>query len=138
MKRIVLLLLVLTLVLGVAAFAAGKGNTKPATSAKASSADTHINGYIVDEKCGAKGASADKAACAKKCIEGGEKAVLVNDADGSVLAIDNQDAIKGHEGHHVTATGHVDSAKKSIHIASLKMAASSAAKPAKTTTKKKS
>ena len=122
MKRFVLFLLVFTLVIGVAAWAGTAKKDKPATSAKASAGDTTVTGYIVDEKCGAKGASADKAACAKKCIEGGEKAVLVNDADQSVLAIDNQDSIKGHEGHHVTATGHVDAGKKSIHIASLKMA----------------
>jgi hypothetical protein len=122
MKRIVLLLLVFTLVLGVAAWAGGKDKKdKPATSAKAAG-ETTVNGYIVDEKCGAQGASAEKAACAKKCIEGGQKAVLVNDADGSVWMIENQDSIKGHEGHHVTVTGHPDAEKKSIHIATLKMA----------------
>jgi hypothetical protein len=48
-----------------------------------------------------------------------------------VWAIDNQDAIKGHEGHHVTVSGHLDTAKNSIHIASLKMAAAAAAPPPK-------
>jgi len=124
MKRFMLFLLVFTLIIGVAAWA-GTGKDKkdkPATSAKASTNETTVTGFVVDEKCGAQGASAAKAACAKKCIEGGQKAVLVSDADQSVLMIDNQDSIKGHEGHHVTATGHVDTDKKSIHIASLKMA----------------
>ncbi|HSE49086.1 MAG TPA: hypothetical protein VLA96_07770 [Terriglobales bacterium] len=124
MKRFLLVLLVFTLVIGVAAWA-GTGKDKkdkPATSAKASANETTVTGFIVDEKCGAQGASAEKAACAKKCIEGGQKAVLVNDADSSVWMIENQDSIKGHEGHHVTVTGHTDADKKSIHIASLKMA----------------
>jgi len=123
MKRIVLVLLVLTLALGVAAWAHGAKKDKPATSAKASTDATSITGWISDDKCGAKGANAKAEACTKKCIEGGAHAVLVNDADGKVLAIENADAIKGHEGHHVTITGHVDAAKGSIHVASMKMAA---------------
>jgi hypothetical protein len=122
MKRILLLILVFTLALGVLAWANGaspKGSK--ATTAKADTTD--VTGWISDDKCGAKGANAKGEACTKKCIEGGAKAVLVNDADGKVLAIDNADAVKGHEGHHVTVTGHVDSAKGSIHVASLKMAA---------------
>jgi hypothetical protein len=118
MKRMLLVLLVFTLVFGLAAWA-GSGKAKTSSADKS----TTVNGYVVDEKCGAKGANDKAAGCSKKCIEGGQKAVLVQDSDGSVLAIDNQDAIKGHEGHHVAVTGHVDSAKKSIHIADVKMVA---------------
>ena len=82
-----------------------------------------ISGYVTDAKCAAaKGdatASADHAACAKKCIEGGEKAVFVTDKDHKILAIDNQDAVKGHEGHHVRVTGHVSG--DSLHVDSLAM-----------------
>ncbi|MDP9269180.1 MAG: DUF5818 domain-containing protein [Acidobacteriota bacterium] len=123
MKRILLLILVFTLALGVVAWAHGASDNKakPATSAKASPASTTVTGWISDDKCGAKGANAGADACTKKCIEKGAKAVMVNDADGKVWAIENADAIKGHEGHHVTVTGHLDTAKKSIHVASLKM-----------------
>jgi hypothetical protein len=113
MKRISLLL-ALALTLGVAAWASGS---------------TSVNGWITDDKCGAKGAHAGAEACAKKCIEAGAKPVIVSDTDQSVLTIDNPDKIKGHEGHHVTATGTVDTAKKTIHIDSVKMMAE--AKPSK-------
>jgi hypothetical protein len=65
-----------------------------------------ISGYVTDAKCAkASKAGEDHAACAKKCIEGGEAAVLVSDKDHKVLSIANADAVKGHEGHHVTITG---------------------------------
>jgi len=80
---------------------------------------TTVNGWIVDAKCGAKGANAGAEACTKKCAAAGEKMVFVTDADKKVLAIDNQDAIKGHEGHHVAATGTVTN--DSIKIGSVKM-----------------
>jgi hypothetical protein len=78
-----------------------------------------VNGWIVDAKCGAKGANAGAAACTKKCAAAGEKMVVVTDSDQKVLDIDNQDAIKGHEGHHVALTGTVTG--DSIHVASVKM-----------------
>jgi len=78
-----------------------------------------VNGWVSDSKCGVKGANAGAEACTKKCIAGGEKAVLVTDTDQKVLAVDNPEALKGHEGHHVAVTGHVDGDK--IHVDSLKM-----------------
>jgi len=78
-----------------------------------------VNGWVTDAKCGAKGANAGGAACTKKCIDAGEKAVLVTDGDQKVLAVENQDALKGHEGHHVAVTGHVTG--DSIHVMSVKM-----------------
>jgi hypothetical protein len=77
-------------------------------------------GYVTDAKCAAGGkGGADHAACAKKCIGGGEAAVLV--ADGKVVKIANQDKVKGHEGHHVTVTGKLEG--DTLTIASLKMVA---------------
>lgn len=77
-----------------------------------------VNGWVTDAKCGAKGAGAGKEACAKKCIDAGEKMVVVTDKDQKVLTVDNPDALKDHIGHHVAITGttsgdtiHVDSAK---------------------------
>jgi hypothetical protein len=80
---------------------------------------TTVNGWIVDAKCGAKGANAGGEACTKKCVAAGEKMVVVTDGDSKVLTVDNQDALKGHEGHHVAVTGSVS--KDSIHVSSLKM-----------------
>jgi ribosomal protein L14E/L6E/L27E len=54
-----------------------------------------------------------------KCLAKGAKAVIVTDGDSKVLAVENPDVLKGHEGHHVAATGHVEG--DSIHIESVKM-----------------
>jgi hypothetical protein len=86
----------------------------------ASAADTEtINGWISDAKCGVKGANAKAEACTKKCIEAGEKMVVVTDKDQKVLSVENPDALKGHEGHHVAVTGHVTG--DSVHVESVKM-----------------
>lgn len=75
-------------------------------------------GFVTDAKCAAGGkGGADHAACAKKCIGGGEAAVLV--VDGKVVKIANQDKVKGHEGHQVTVTGKLEG--DTLTIASLKM-----------------
>ena len=76
--------------------------------------DMSWDGWISDSKCGAKGANAAHAACAKKCIEAGEKPVLVTDKDQKVVPIDNPDAVKGHEGHHVQVTGKMDNG--TLHV----------------------
>jgi hypothetical protein len=45
--------------------------------------------------------------------------VVVTDSDQKILAVENPDALKGHEGHHVAVSGHV--AGDSIHVMSVKM-----------------
>src|SRR2546429_9993673 len=80
---------------------------------------TTVNGWVSDSKCGAKGANAGAEACTKKCIAAGEKPVVVSDADQRVYSVENPDALKGHEGHHVAVTGHVSG--DSIHVESVKM-----------------
>jgi hypothetical protein len=108
MRKVLLILLAVCFVLALSALAfddMGKSVT--------------VNGWVSDDKCGAKGANAGAEACTKKCLAGGAKAVVVTDGDNKVLAIDNPDAVKGHEGHHVAVTGSVKG--DSIHVASLKM-----------------
>jgi sugar/nucleoside kinase (ribokinase family) len=78
-----------------------------------------VKGWVVDDKCGAKGANDKAEACTKKCLAAGAKLVVVTDGDQKVLAVDNPDALKGHEGHHVAVTGHMG--KDSIHVESAKM-----------------
>ncbi len=112
MKKIALTLLAV-------AFLASMSLAKDDKAPKAKS--EKMSGWVSDAKCAsAKGTMADHAACSKKCIEGGEKAVFVTDKDKQVLAIDNQDAVKGHEGHHVKVSGKVTG--DSIHIDKLTMA----------------
>ena len=80
---------------------------------------TTVNGWVTDAKCGAKMASAGGEACTKKCLAAGEKLVIVTDGDSKVLAVDNQDAVTAHAGHHVAVTGHVMG--DSIHVENTKM-----------------
>lgn len=81
--------------------------------------DETVNGWISDSKCGVKGANAEAAECTKKCLKSGAKMVVVTDADQKILTVENPDALKGHEGHHVAVTGHVKG--ESIHVESVKM-----------------
>jgi hypothetical protein len=89
------------------------------TMSYAGSKTETVNGYVSDSMCGAKGASADQAECTKKCLTKGAKVVVVTDGDQKILAVDNPDTLKGHEGHHVAVTGHVEG--DSIHVESVKM-----------------
>jgi len=80
---------------------------------------TTVNGWVADDKCGAKGANAGAEACTKKCLAAGAKMVIVTDTDQKILMVENPDALKGHEGHHIAVTGHIG--KDSIHVESAKM-----------------
>lgn len=66
-------------------------------------------GWITDAKCAPK----VKADCAKKCAEAGEPLVFVN-SDKSVMQVANPDALKGHEGHHVSVKGNLENGKLTI------------------------
>jgi len=79
-----------------------------------------VNGWVVDSKCGVKDASEKGSACAKACLgKAGAKMVVVTDGDQKVLSVENPDALKGHEGHHIAVTGTVKG--DSIHVDSAKM-----------------
>ncbi len=86
----------------------------------AAAKDMTWDGWISDSQCGAKGANAAHAACAKKCIDGGAKPVLVTDKDMKVVGIDNPDAVTDHLGHHVKLTGTMDD-KGMIHVTNVSM-----------------
>jgi hypothetical protein len=73
------------------------------------------NGWITDAKCAPK----VKADCAKKCAEMGEKLVFVDSDAKTILQVANQDALKGHEGHHVTVKGTLE--KGTLTISSVEM-----------------
>ena len=79
-----------------------------------------ITGTVGDAMCGAKHSKGSDAAaaCVKKCEDGGSKLVVV--ADGKVYTTDDQDKLKGHEGHDVKVTGTVKG--DSIAIDSVEMA----------------
>src|SRR3989454_8259313 len=109
MKKVLLICLALCVVFLLVAVVSAADKAKAET----------VNGWVSDSKCGAKGANAGAEACTKKCIAAGEKPVVVSDADQRVYSVENPDALKGHEGHHVAVTGHVSG--DSIHVESVKM-----------------
>jgi hypothetical protein len=47
---------------------------------------------------------------------------FVSDKDGKTWNISNPDAVKGHEGHHVTLKANVSADKNEVQVVSLKMA----------------
>lgn len=110
MKKLFVVMLALTLVLVLAA-------------AAKEAAGGAVKGWVVDAKCGAKAANANKAECTKKCIGAGEKVAFVPDGTQDVLIVDNPESLKGHEGHHVAVTGKTDTDKKTIHVDNVKMIA---------------
>jgi hypothetical protein len=113
MKKILLLCLAVSLAVCLIAV----------TSAIASGKAETVNGWVSDSKCGAKGAGASHAECAKKCVGAGEHAVIVNDKDQSIVNVDNPDTLKDHLGHHVAVTGSMNG--DAMHVDSVKMLAQS-------------
>jgi len=122
MKKIMTFVIALCLMASLSAFA-GDDKAKAASSQKMEKAkEVTVIGIVTDPMC-AKSGNKEKMAnadCAKRCAKDGKYA-LVNDKDGSVWEIENNDAVKGHEGHHVKVMGHANAEKKSFHISSLSM-----------------
>lgn len=62
-----------------------------------------FTGWITDQKCAASGKF--QGAEHKKCVEGGQPVVFVNDADQKVYMISEPDKVKDHIGEKVTLQG---------------------------------
>lgn len=108
MKKMIVLFALLALTVAALAGAAGaKGSW---------------TGWVTDEHCGAKGASADHQACAEKCMTNGSKLVFYNTADKKIYSLDKQDVAKANLGHEVKVTGELDG--KNIKVASIEPASS--------------
>ena len=85
------------------------------TLSAASAFAQSFTGWVSDAMCAknpAKVSSADHAACAKKCIEGGSPAVLV--VDGKVYQVANQDMLKNYAGQKVTVDATLDNGMLTI------------------------
>jgi len=68
-----------------------------------------------------------KADAAKKAVDVTGKVsddgkMFVGDSDSKSWTISNPDAVKGHEGHHVTLKAQLDADKSEVRVVSLKMA----------------
>jgi hypothetical protein len=80
-------------------------------------------GFVTDTDCGAKGAKAEHAACAAKCVkEHGAKYALYTPADKQVWVLSNQDEAAKMAGQEVTVKGKADKEKMSIEVASMEAA----------------
>ena len=80
-----------------------------------------LTGYVSDAMCAAdphKVSSADHAACAQKCIKGGEKPVLVVNGE-KVYTITNPKLLVSHAGEKVTVEGTVSGS--ALTVKSVKM-----------------
>lgn len=115
MKKVLVVFALTIVALGVCAMASD-----------GSKSDLKMVGWIGDQRCSAKVAqagtvSASDVKCIKACLERGEKVVFINQKEKSVVLISNPEAVKGHEGDHVTVTGsiiddmlHVDSVTTAV------------------------
>ncbi len=104
MKKIALILLAVACLASVSL-----GGDKPKSQ--------KITGWVSNSSCGVK--DSQDAACTKKCVGKGDKVVIVNDADKSLVSLDNPDALQDHWGDHVTVTG--TSSNGSFHVDKVKM-----------------
>jgi hypothetical protein len=74
-------------------------------------------GFITDTHCGSKGASKDHSAdCVEKCMKGGSKAQIMNDADGKIYDLDSFDKVKSLVGKKVTVKGTLDEKSNTIKV----------------------
>ena len=108
MKRILLALAAIALL--IPAFAAAHDHTAAAS----------WTGWVTDDSCGAKGASAEHASCTKKCLDGGGKLVFYNTADEKIYNLDNQKLAEEHIGHEVVVKGTAEG--NSIKVESIEAA----------------
>jgi hypothetical protein len=105
MKKLFVFTLAVCVILSTVAFAQ-YGSNPPAQKDQADQATKNIKGTVKAE---------------------GDKVTLIADQDQKSWNVDNPDALKGHEGHHVQVTAHVDADKGSLHVTEVKMLGSSKA-----------
>jgi predicted type IV restriction endonuclease len=112
MKKLVSRVLLAALVASVASFAIADHHGEEGS----------WTGIVTDTGCGAKGAKADHAACAHKCVKSGEKYALYTAADGKVWVLSNQDEAGKMAGKEVVVKGKADKEKMTIEVASMEAA----------------
>ena len=76
--------------------------------------------YAAQKPDNSKSSTSMKAVSVTGKISGDGK-MFVSDKDSKSWTISNPDAVKGHEGHHVTLQAQVDADKSEVHVESLKM-----------------
>ena len=99
-------------VLAVAALAA-----VPALFLSAETKKGSWTGYVTDTHCGKNAASEKHTAdCVDKCMKGGAKAQLWNEADQKTYDLDSFDKVRSLMGGKVTVSGSLDTATNTIKV----------------------
>jgi hypothetical protein len=81
-------------------------------------------GYVTDTHCGTKGAAKEHtAACVEKCMKGGSKPQILNDADNKLYNLDGFDKVKDLMGSKVTLKGNLSADGNTITVESASKAA---------------
>jgi hypothetical protein len=90
-------------------------------------------GWISDESCAAQHTKPGRADCVQKCWRGGisvghpewkpQRAVFVADDNQAIWIVENPEAVKNFPAAHVVLAGQFDSAKKTIHVEKITLAA---------------
>jgi len=102
-----------------AALPAVASQAVPATKATTPAAAGQWTGYITDTHCADKGATKSHTAdCVEKCMKGGAKAQIMNEADKTLYTLDGFDKVKALMGDKVTVKGKLDAATKTITVES--------------------
>jgi hypothetical protein len=95
--------------------------------------DTSRSGWISDESCGTQHTKPGRADCVQKCWRGGasvghpewkpQRAVFVADDDQAIWIVENPETVKDFPAAHVLLAGKFDSAKKTIRVEKITLAA---------------
>ena len=81
-------------------------------------------GYITDTHCGKNGATKDHTVgCVEKCMKGGSKVQIFNEADQKIYDLDGFEKVKPLMGSKVTVKGTLDAASNTITVESAAKAA---------------
>ncbi len=101
MKKLLVFALAMGVMLGMAALSQGASGGKEAKSSTAAAAPLKtIKGMVKFD---------------------GDKATFVADEGGKSWDVENPEALKGHDGHHVSLRAHVYEDKGTIHVMTVKM-----------------
>jgi hypothetical protein len=85
----------------------------------AANGDLTIYGYVTCSTCTVKGANSSHGPCMEKCLAKGAQVVIVQDADHSVIQLENPDTVKSQHGHRVALTGYMNGLL--FHVISVRM-----------------
>jgi hypothetical protein len=91
----------------------------PAAAFAAEARKGEWTGYITDTHCGKNGANKDhQANCVEKCMKGGSKPQILNEADQKLYNIEGFDKVKAHMGGRVTVSGSLNPDTNTITVES--------------------